>query len=334
MTEVGVQGVDLHHHLIPPAYRKELTAAGVIDPIPGVDYPDWSIDQSLEVMDRNGIGVAMLSVTEPGVHFTDGDDARRIARGINEFAAEQIRERPDRFGAFATLPLPDVDGALEELSYAIDELGLDGVAMMTNYHGLYPGQPQLRVILEEADRRGLPVFFHPATPPNFGDVALGLPVSLYEFTFETTRMVVNLLYEGVLDKHPDLKIILSHAGGTLPYLANRLTYGPTISKALTERAPEDLVASLRRLYYDTAMSANEFTLPSLQTLIDPEHIVLGTDYPFMPEQTTIETLAGVANFAGFDDGARKKMLRDNALRLFPRVKAQLDQTNEEQVTNG
>jgi 6-methylsalicylate decarboxylase len=175
-------------------------------------------------------------------------------------------------------------------------------------------------VLAELSRRGVPVFVHPATPPSNRKFAFGLPVSLYEFTFETTRMVANLLYSGTLDRYPNLRVILSHAGGAVPYLANRLTYGPTINATLVDRAPRDLIGSLRRLYYDTAMSASAYALPSLTALVDASHILFGTDFPFMPEQTTIETIEGLSTFHGFDDADIGAIAERNALALFPRLR--------------
>jgi predicted TIM-barrel fold metal-dependent hydrolase len=313
------QAIDVHHHAIPAGYREALGRAGLIDPIPGVDYPAWSAEQTLDMMDRRGIGVAMLSITEPGVHFADGAVAQRLARDVNEFYADLIRELPHRFGAYAALPLPDVDAALEELAYAIDVLGLDGVGLMTNYRGIYVGDERLEPLLAEIDRRGLPVFVHPASPPSNNN-GFGLPVSLYEFTFDTTRMVAQLLYGGTLDRHPGLRMILCHAGGAIPFLAQRLTYGPTITSALAGRPPRDAIASLERLYYDTAMSASRYALPSLRALVDTSHILFGTDYPFMPEDTTVETLTGLAQFDGFSTADRTAIARENALALFPRLR--------------
>jgi predicted TIM-barrel fold metal-dependent hydrolase len=311
--------IDVHQHGVPQVYRDALARAGLIDPIPGVDYPDWSVQETLAMMDRRGIGVAVLSITEPGLQFA-GRWAKGLAREVNEYLAELVRELPHRFGAFAVLPLPDVDDALDELGYALDVLGLDGVGLMSNYGGVYPGDASLDPLFAELGRRRAPVFVHPSTPPGFDPSRLGLPVSLYEFTFDTTRMVANLLYSGTLERHPELVLILSHAGGTVPFLASRLTYGSTISSALADRTPSDVIGLLRRLYYDTAMSVSPYSLPSLQSLVDPSHILLGTDFPFMPEQTTIETLDGLGEFDGFDGEGLAAIMRDNALELFPRLR--------------
>jgi predicted TIM-barrel fold metal-dependent hydrolase len=319
-TQESPQGIDVHHHAVPPVYREAIERAGLIDPIPGVDYPEWSVEQTLDLMGRRGIATAILSITEPGVHFADVDVAKRLAREVNEWAADLIREQPRRFGAFAVLPLPDVGAAMEELEYAIDVLRLDGVGLMTNYRGLYVGDEELDPLIAEIDRRGLPLFVHPSRPAASDQNGFGLPVSLYEFTFDTTRMVANLLYRGVLDSHPDLRLILCHAGGTVPFLAHRLTYGPTITSALAGGPPKDVIGSLQRLYYDTAMSASPYALPSLRALVEPHRILLGTDYPFMPEETTVETLAGLRAFEGFDDSDRAAIARENALDLFPRLR--------------
>jgi 6-methylsalicylate decarboxylase len=323
--------IDVHHHVIPPLYRDALTVAGVIDPIPGVDYPTWSLVQTLELMDRHRIQAAILSVTDPGVGFVNGTERARLARSLNEYFAELISERPDRFGAFAVLPLPDTRAALEELAHAIDVLGLDGIGLLTNHDGIYPGDEELAPVLAEAAARDLPVFVHPATPPELGR-SFDLPVSLYEFTFETTRMVANLLYSGTLDRHPDLRLILCHAGGAVPYLAHRLTHGPTISSALAERAPTDVIGALQRLYYDTAMSASPYSFGSLRTLVEAGRILFGTDYPFMPEQTTVETLSGIERYGGFDEDEEVAVLRRNALGLFPRLRKIFSQSAEARPT--
>ena len=148
----------------------------------------------------------------------------------------------------------------------------------------------------------------------------GLPPSLCEFPFETTRTVANLLYSGTLDRYPDLRLILSHAGGAVPYLAKRLTFGPSIKAALTGRPPRDGIASLRRLYYDLAMAATPFNLPSLHALVEPAHILFGSDYPFMPETSNAENVAGLTGYAGFDHPARRLIEQENARMLFPRLR--------------
>src|SRR5258707_4737791 len=210
-------------------------------------------------MDRHGIVTAITSLSEPGVYFGDRAFARDLARRCNEYAARLVQEYPVRFGAFAVLPLPDVNAALRELEYALDTLKLDGIGLLTNYRGTYLGDAALDALFAELNRRQVVTFIHPSTPPSKDQPTFGLPPSLYEFTFDTTRMVANLLYSGTLDRYPNLRLILSHAGGTVPYLTKRLTFGPTIGSYLKARAPQNLIASLRQLYSPVAMPAAPHT---------------------------------------------------------------------------
>jgi predicted TIM-barrel fold metal-dependent hydrolase len=318
---VPIDRIDVHHHVIPDAYAAEVARSGK-PAIPNVDPVRWDLDTDLAVMDRHGIQTALVSITAPGTAFLDDHtEAAWLARTVNEALAALVAGHPTRYGAFALLPLPDVNAALAELDYALDVLHLDGIGLYTHYHGTYLGDPAFDRLFAVLAERHVTTFVHPVVPPSTDQPMFGLPPSLYEFNFETTRAATNLLYSGTLDRHPDLRLILSHAGGTLPYLAQRLTYADTISSAVGPRRPRDLLSSLRRLYYDTAMSANPHTLAALTSLIDPDHILFGTDYPYMPESTTAESVSGVSAF--FSSGARSMIERANALRLFPSVAQRL-----------
>ncbi|GGT36395.1 amidohydrolase family protein [Streptomyces purpureus] len=306
--------IDIHHHAMPDTFARALPS-GV--PLPGVDYPAWTADRSLEVMDRNAIAASVLSITAPGIHFGDAGATRRVAREVNESFAGIVAEHPTRFGAFAVLPLPDPAASKEELAYALDELKLDGVGLFSSYGDRYLGDPEFEPVLAELAERGVPVHVHPMSPPAKDVRSFDLPPSLYDFVFETTRTVASLLFNGVLDRLPDLKLILSHAGGSVPFLAKRLTYGPTIGAHLKDRQPADLIGSLRRLHYDTAMSANEFALPTLDRLVDPTRILFGSDFPFMKQPEVAESVAGILAHPGWNDEQRLLVERGNALRLFP-----------------
>jgi predicted TIM-barrel fold metal-dependent hydrolase len=312
--------IDVHHHFLPPEYLLALQRAGVSEPIPEVDFPVWDVEQSLAVMDRQGIATAMLSLSEPGVLFGTNALALTLARQINEYAAGLLQAYPQRFGAFAVLPLPDVDAALRETEYALDTLHLDGIGLLTHYQGSYLGDPYFEPLFAELNRRHALVFLHPSTPPSKDQPRFHLPPSLYEFPFETTRTVANLLYSGTLERYPEIRFILSHAGGAVPYLAKRLTFGPLIRASLKERAPKDVFTLLQRLYYDVAMSANPVTLTGLRALIDSSHILFGSDYPFMPESHLIKNSAELRAYEGFDASAVRLIERENALSLFPRLR--------------
>ena len=314
--------IDVHRHVIPPVYLSAMRDAGVDTPIAGVAYPTWDVQTDLEEMDRSGIQSAIVSITAPGVGFATGRTAATVARATNEYLAQLRGDHPTRYGAFAILPLPDVEAALAEIDYATGVLSLDGVGLFSNHRGTYLGDPAFDRVLARLAEADVLTHVHPAIPPAADQPQFGLPPSLYEFTFDTTRMVANLLYSGTLDRYPGLRLILSHAGGAVPFLAKRLTYADTINPALAPRRPADLFGSLRRLYYDTAMSANPHTLAALTSLVDADHILFGSDYPFMPASTTTETIDGITAFFTAED--RQLIERGNALRLLPGLARRLD----------
>lgn len=319
MMPPWVDAIDVHHHVIPPFYREAMAAAGLASPIPGVDYPGWEVEASLGMMERQGIATAVVSITEPGVHFGDPGLAVRLARQVNEYMAGLIADHPGRFGAFAVLPLPDVKAAMVELEHALDVLELDGVGLFTNYRGTYLGDPSFDELLGELQRRGTAIHVHPTVPPASSQPLFDLPPSLYEFTFETTRLVAQLLYGATLDRYPDLRLILSHAGGAVPYIAERLSLGPVIGSHLAERAPADPIRSLQRLYYDVAMAASPYALPSLRALVAPSQVLLGTDFPFMPEWSGAQNASGLVRHGGFDRDELAQVAHGNAASLLPRI---------------
>ncbi|MDI6874044.1 MAG: amidohydrolase family protein [Actinomycetota bacterium] len=310
--------IDVHHHIAPPPYRTALAARGV-ESVGGRPIPAWDLEETLGFMDRQGIETAMLSVSAPGVFIGDLSLARELARSCNEYLAGLVREQPRRFGAFAVLPLPDVEAALEEVAYALDELGLDGISLLSSVDGRYMGDPAYRPLFEELDRRGAVVFMHPHTPEEDEAPKTGLPPSLIEFVFETTRAVASLLFRGTLERCPRVRLILPHAGGTVPFIAIRLTLGQ-FWPGLQEHVPKGVVAYLRELYYDTAISAAPFALRSLQELVDDSHILFGSDYPFAPELAAVATVSGLNEYPGFDEASREAVFHRNARALFPRLR--------------
>jgi 6-methylsalicylate decarboxylase len=309
--------IDTHHHVLPDFYVEHAKQSGLPD-AGGVAFPSWSVQGALSLMDRCGIATAVTSISAPGVHFGNAVKARALARRCNEFSARMISDHPGRFGAFAVLPLPDVDGALDELAYAFDTLHLDGIVMLASYGDHYLGAPAFDAVFDELQRRKSVVFVHPTIPATSQALTLALPAALVEFVFDTTRAATNLIYSGTLERCPDVSIILSHAGGTIPYVAGRLTLGATVP-VLAEKAPKGAIAYLKRFYYDTALSANAYALHSLRELVDPSHILFGSDTPFLPEQLLHASIQGLADYFGFEPATRKAVERDNGLALFPRL---------------
>jgi predicted TIM-barrel fold metal-dependent hydrolase len=310
--------IDVHHHILPPEY---VEAAGRHGHSGGGDvaFPRWAVEEQLAFMDRAGIATAITSVSAPGVSFGDRDEARRLARRVNEIQARLTADHPTRIGAFATLPVPDIDGSLDELAYAFDTLKMDGVVLLASTGDTYLGDPSLDPLFAELDRRKAVAFVHPNIPSTSRGLKLSVPAALIEFVFDTTRAAVNLIFGGAMDRYPNVKIILSHAGGTIPFLAGRLASSRVIP-ALAARTPGGALSYLKRFYYDTAISGSSTTLGSLRELVDPSHVLFGSDYPFLPEPLLHENLAGIAGFRGWSDADRRLVERESALALFPRLR--------------
>jgi predicted TIM-barrel fold metal-dependent hydrolase len=193
---------------------------GIPDGMP--QMPDWEPETTVAMMDRQGIATAVLSVSSPGVHFGNDDAARRLARSLNEFGARTVQDHSGRFGTFASLPLPNIDATLEEIRYALDVLKVDGFVILTNFGGIYLGDLKFDPIFDELNRRNAIVFIHPTSPACWEHIALGFPRPMIEFPFDTTRAVTNLVVSGTLERCPNVRIIVPHAGGTLPFLARRI----------------------------------------------------------------------------------------------------------------
>ncbi|NEB03453.1 amidohydrolase family protein [Streptomyces sp. SID13726] len=301
--------IDTHQHIVPPFYADWLSSAGVS--AGGLPIPHWDPDSALALMHDNGIESAVLSVSTPGVEPGDKDEARAMARALNEFCASLRDRLPARFGYFATLTLPDVEGAVREACHALDELGADGVVLLANNKGVYLGDSAFDPLMAELNRRSAVVFVHPSALP--AEPVPGLPAYAADFLLDTTRAAVNLARSGSLDRYPDLKIILSHAGGFLPYAAERLA-----GHCAPDGTAAEGIARLRRFYFDTALSSSPYALPSLLAFADPTHITYGSDWPYAPA-------ARSAHFTGLLDGfplsedLRRAVERGNAETLFPRL---------------
>ena len=227
-------------------------------------------------MERHDVDVAILSVSTPGVFLGDGADARAMARDVNDFAAQVVRDHPDRFGFFATLTLPDVDGALAELDRAFDTLGADGVVLLANSAGTYLGDKAFDPVFDELQRRQAVVFVHPSILPGIEPID-GIPAFVADFLLDTTRAAVNLARTGTLDRCPDVRFILSHAGGFVPYAASRLATAAGDGDFLTG------LARLQRYHFDIALSGTPSALPSLLAFTTPDKVTFGTDFPYAPD---------------------------------------------------
>ncbi len=229
-------------------------------------------------MDQDSIDTMMLSVSSPSVGFIPDKRARiAFARQLNEDVAEIMAAHPCRFGGFATLPLPYLPECLDELRYALDKLGLHGVVIETNCDGKYLGDDAFRSLVQEIARRGVPLFLHPTSPACFEKVGLGRPAPLFEFPVDLARTVIDMIFAGVFEQAPGLKLILSHAGGVLPSIARRIAMMSAMPAMKPAPKPdEDVMRIFAQLYYDLAMSANQPTFDYLRTLAPVSQILFGT----------------------------------------------------------
>lgn len=300
--------IDVHHHCYHPRLVTALRALGVTQMAPGVPLPEWTGEDSLRVLDRNGLAGAVVSVLLPEAAFTQ--PTAGLMRRTNEWSAELVRDHPDRFGALASLPLDDVDATLREIEYALDVLHLDGVVLSASLaDGRLLADQSLAPVFDELNRRRAVAFIHPH--PGYRCTCTGpaVPPPLVDFVMDTTRAVAGLLFGGTLRRCPDVTLILAHAGGCVPYLAWRLELsGEWVLAGDTSARPDTVRDELRRLYYETAQSTSAGVLACLRTVTDDSHILFGTDFPFMPESVVAATLRGM-------DGP------DFAPALFPRFGA-------------
>ena len=309
--------VDMHHHVLPDFFWVATNDAD--HPVGGIAPPPWSREAAISFMDDAGIDVAVTSISTPGVHMGDDEAARALARRCNEMTAGLVRDRPDRFGAFACLPLPDLDGALAELEYALDELHLDGVVLFSNSRGVYLGDKLLVPLFEELQRRGAVVFVHPNTSPDPTAHALGLPDALIDFTADTTRAVAQLHYSNTFARTPDVKYIFSHAGGTIPYLAGRFGIVDEMGVIAGADERDTAAATFRRLYWDTALSWGDPVLRMLRSIVGVEQVVFGSDYPYLRRDLAVASARRIAESGELTANERLAVLGGTARALLPRL---------------
>jgi 6-methylsalicylate decarboxylase len=295
--------VDVHHHVVPPRYAD--------DSMP-IKVPD--IETQLQSMDTWQIRTAITSLT-PRVILRNVHRLREVARTCNEFQARMVLEHPSRFGSFALLPLPDVDGALEEITYALDILHLDGVGLFSSVNDRYLGDPLFDPVFDELNRRNAVVFIHPTHCEAPAEKNLGAPPFVVEYVFDTTRAIVNLISTGTLKRYPDARLIIAHGGGAVPFLTQRISMLEGHRKA-----PEvaDVIPTLGALYYEIASTTTGYALRSLQKLADPTHILWGSDLPFVYGKRLQEEVDHWEAYDGFSADQRMAVEQLNALQLFPR----------------
>jgi len=309
--------IDTHHHVIPDFYWEASNEGG--NAAGGITPPPWSLDGAIAYLDEAKIDVTLPSISTPGVHFGDDAAARTLARRANEYIAELRRERPDRFGGFAALPLPDVDGSLEEIEYAFDALELDGVSLMTNAGGSYLGDERFDPIFVELQRRGAVAFIHPTASPDPIAHTLGLPDTLLDFPVDTSRAVAKLHYSNTFARTPDVRYLFAHAGGAIPFLASRFAIVDAMNVIPGAEERGSFADTVTKLHWDTASAFTDPVLHLLRSVTGVRNVVFGTDYPYPQNEISLGGLRQLQKTAELDENERSAVLGGTAARLFPRL---------------
>lgn len=313
------QTVDVHTHIIIPEYLEVLKAHGaeLEETFP---LPEWDTERHIAFMDSMGIRTAVLTMPAPQPYYGDAEESARCIRQVNEVSARVKHQYSGRFKFCAALPLPNVDAAICEAAYALDTLGADGVKLATNSRGQYLGDEELDPLMEVLNERHAVIIIHPHRPtPYPKEIIATTPLAMYEYPAETTRAVVNMLARNVLVRYPNLKVVVPHCGSFLPLALSRMkSILPTMEKQ-GYMQPIDWEGNLSRLYFDLAGSPTVEVLRSLLTITTPDHILYGSDYPYLPDTVLKANLQGLKRRLASDEKFAEytdMFLWENAERLF------------------
>ncbi|MDE0853047.1 MAG: amidohydrolase family protein [Nevskia sp.] len=331
--------IDVHCHLIPDFYRLSLAVHGIVT-AGGIPIPPWSPALAVGFMDEYGIQTQVLSVSEPGVYYlATAAERQAMATQINDYMTHTLINSADpllkgRFGGFAVLPLGDLNdpgdvaNACAEARRAITELKMDGIGVFSNYHGVYMGDPRFAPLFETLNELEAFVFLHPVTPSAVPPIPLLSSLTfLYEFPFDTTRAAVNMLYNGVFDRYPKIRWLLAHAGGALPFLANRisvLTIYPVLAQNLNIPSLYNQNLDLSKLYFDTALSPAPSAMESVKAVTDVSHILFATDWPFSNLTFIVPGDPAPQLTESFSSAELLQVNRSNALAQLPTLRGRIN----------
>lgn len=311
--------INSHTHFVLPVYYDAVMKHGA-DKEDGFPMPTrWTIEENVEFMDETGVDLSVLTLSTPHPHWGDDAESRELCREINETIASEIAKFPDRFRFMGSLPVPDIEGSIAEARYALDELGAVGVKVPSNAHGIYLGNECLEPLWAELDKREAVVFIHPSRPPHLTEgVFTSGPMPVFEYLVDETRSVVDLLCAGVLDRHPNLKFILPHVGAFMPTVVDRLA---RISKHLVEtgfmKEEADIYGGMAKIYVDISGDVLPRNFDNLMTLVKPDKVLFGLDYPHTKRATLCKNAPTVKAFLHekYPESA-DMILGENAKQLF------------------
>ena len=299
--------IDVHHHIAPPAYIAE-GGAGVGGPL-----KTWSLAKSLEDLEQAGVATAIVSITQLAKHIASDAQRRNLARSCNDYAAKLVADHRGRFGMFTALPLPDVEGALREIEYGMDVLKADGVGMYTSYHDKWLGDPAFDPVFAELNRRKAVIYVHPAAPDCCQNLVPGVGDPAIEYGTDTSRAITRMVFSGSSQRYPDIRVIWSHAGGTMPYLIERFVRMAQ-TRDYAKLLPQGFMPEARRFFYDTAQVANHTTLSCAREVIPDGRFVFGSDFPY---RTAAEHIDGLEACGVFDGAQLDAIARGNVAAILP-----------------
>lgn len=288
--------IDIHHHAIFENHSKVL------------NLPKWSIESDCEALERMGITGALLSLPVSG--------SSDIVKRINTNLAELTSYDKSKYGFLASIPLGDIEAAIKEVDFARNQLAADGFIVPTNFEGTYLGSDRLVPLLEKLNQENAIVVVHPTVPSGDNLPTFNRDLSVYEYPLETTRSVMDLIYKDRCNQFPDIKWIIAHAGGTIPYLAYRLSIAGEWN-GITQSS-EQILQSIKSLYFDLALSTSPNVFSCLQNLIHTDNILFGTDFPLRYETGVRRSIEELSKYDNYSDLEKSKIFAGNAKRLFSR----------------
>jgi aminocarboxymuconate-semialdehyde decarboxylase len=312
--------IDVHCHTYPVEYVNEVerlsgNEAEKVLFYAGIPIPIWdSAEKRLAKMDELGIDLEILSTTLPPQSFGDKADLH-IAQMTNDFNANLCNKYPSRFKAFANVPLSNPSNAIKELHRAINDLGFIGIATGTFISRIPLTSPEYLPFLAEVNRMKLPIHLHPSLPAGIEVMRQYHLGGLLGFLFETTTAATKMVFDGVFEKFPDIELILSHFGATIPFVFQRVDDGfkgfPEIRENISKLPSE----YLKRFYYDTASSFTRSSFMCTYDFVGPEKIVFGTDDPYARNRL-IEIKIRQLGELGLSDGVMGKIYGENAKKVL------------------
>jgi predicted TIM-barrel fold metal-dependent hydrolase len=258
----------------------------------------WTPQGAIDEMDEGNVDMALLSRPLQGDMPTDKTSAIHWARFFNEYVAGLVESHPGRFGLLASLPLPYIEPALEELTYAFDELGAVGAAFSTSYGNMWLGNAAFDPVLAELDRRSAFVHVHPTVPPACADLIAEVSSATLEYWFDTARAITSLIFTGAVVRFPNIRFVFCHSGGVMPSLFPRMERIGESNPAVKARLPRGIRAEMKRLYFDCGSAGGRHALGNLLNFADPSHVMFGSDFPYIRIN---DTRAQLAN-SGLDSG--------------------------------